>query len=64
MKKKSINLERKLFLNKEIVAELNTLEQALLLGGDELSLQQGCVTQDGRSTCVTFPPMGENCIFC
>lgn len=64
MKKKSINLERKLFLNKGIVAALNAEEQALLPGGNDLSLQYGCVTQDGRNTCATFPPMGENCIFC
>lgn len=64
MKKKNIKLEKKLFLDKEVLITLSSRQQALLLGGDDLSLQQLCVTQDGRTTCVTFPPMGENCVFC
>jgi hypothetical protein len=64
MKKKNVSLKQKLFLNKEVLAELNTHQQQQALGGAGLSRKLPCVTQAGAGSCNTIPPMQEACIYC
>lgn len=63
MKKKNVSL-RKLFLNKEVLAELNSRQQNLVTGGAALSRKLPCVTQPSGGSCNTIPPMGDACINC
>lgn len=64
MKKKNINLEKKLFLNKEVLAELNNRQQQQVAGGAAASRRLPCVTEASGGSCNTIPPMGYACIYC
>lgn len=64
MRKTKLCLEKKLSLNKETIALLNTTQQAMIAGGlPPLTLRPPCsVTQ--YETCDTIPPHQMACIRC
>lgn len=59
MKKKKLSLEKKLSLNKEIVATLNKQQQQQLAGG---AVTDFCDTWDPQITCETRPRPGRYCV--
>ncbi|MGO4293027.1 class I lanthipeptide [Chitinophaga sp. RAB17] len=64
MRKRKMPLEKKLSLNKESIALLNTTQQAMIAGGlAPLTLRPPCLATQFE-TCVTIPPNRPNCIFC
>ena len=64
MKKKNAVLNRKLFLNKAVLAELNLRQQQALTGGAAPSRKLPCVTVAGAGSCNTTPPNQDACIWC
>lgn len=62
MKKKNLNLEKKLFLDKEVLAALNTRQQYQVLGGVAYTMKQPCAT--GGASCETIPYTQDACKVC
>jgi hypothetical protein len=64
MRKRKLQLEKKLSLNKEAIALLNTAQQNMMAGGmAPLTLRFPCV-ETQLATCDTIPPMQDQCIRC
>lgn len=59
MKKKQVNLDRKLFLNKETLAELNNIAQYQVQGGAAPTFRTICVTR--AESCPTIPYTENAC---
>ncbi|MGO4293026.1 class I lanthipeptide [Chitinophaga sp. RAB17] len=64
MRKRKMPLEKKLSLNKESIALLNTTQQTMIAGGLlPLTLRPPCMDTQAE-TCVTIPPGRLDCVFC
>lgn len=55
MKKIKLNLDKKLFLNKETISPLNNEEQQNVLGGAPPTLYNTCKTTCNQASCVGGP---------
>ncbi|MCW3465562.1 class I lanthipeptide [Chitinophaga nivalis] len=68
MKRKQISLNKKLFLGKVRIAELNNAQQLILQGGiPPLTKGVGCFSAECTTigtTCATKRPGGNLCIHC
>ncbi len=62
MKKKNVNLDRKLFLGKKVLAALNTNDRDKVLGGVLPTRLQQCYTRS--ETCATIPYTQRACKPC
>lgn len=62
MKKKNINFEKKLFLDKAVLAALNTRQSDYVLGGVAYTMKQPCAT--GGASCETIPYTQDACKLC
>lgn len=62
MKKKHAVLEKKLFLEKEVLAALNTNDRSKVLGGILPTRQAQCYTR--AETCATIPYTQQACKPC
>lgn len=62
MKKKNINLKKKLFLNKEVLAQLNNLELNMIKGGIVVTRPLVCGSK--METCASAPRPGQHCVIC
>ncbi|RBL90153.1 class I lanthipeptide [Chitinophaga flava] len=62
MKKKKINIGRKLSFNKQTVAPLNAEAQQQIAGGAIITLLPNCTSR--LDSCATIPPGGHICQLC
>ncbi|HEU4606690.1 MAG TPA: class I lanthipeptide [Chitinophagaceae bacterium] len=59
MKKKKLELQRKLFLNKEMIAELNNRQQISILGGGPSAAGYCPNTSNGQEWCPGGPTVNQ-----
>ncbi|PSL48024.1 hypothetical protein CLV51_102884 [Chitinophaga niastensis] len=64
MRKRKMPLEKKLSLNKETIAALNTQQQAAIAGGLQLFTRRFPCEYTLYETCATIPPHQQACVAC
>ncbi len=62
MKKKNVQLDKKLFLGKAVLAALNSSLLEHVLGGAAYTMKQPCAT--GGASCETIPYTQDACKLC